>query len=241
MCGFATSLRVLTLGPGGAGKTSVLGRLNPDGQARANTPTIGFAVESAEIGSLSLTCWDVGDQATHSPLTRRCFENVDVILFVIDSSSGLQAVSEARSQLVSALSGGIASRSIPVVVAANKQDLPDALTAQKVAAALLLGQPTADEQGLDDLRLRVVETSAVTGQGLEELITALASCASAPATSRGPPESARSKATPRAWMQPRSGCTMQGKPKEEASFLADGADPKKPTSRPWALRIREVF
>lgn len=242
----SAGLRVLTFGPEGAGKTALLGRLTPGGSAKANVPTIGFDVEAAEVDNLTLTCWDMGGQGGADcdsdagtgklgPLARRCFESVDVLLFVIDASGHGPALSHASAQLSKALSSGIIPRDRRVVVAANKQDISGALSGVQVSDALRSG-----DRELSRLQLQVVETSAETGQGLEDLVSALASPARRAASPTGPSAKASAKAAAALRSFRNRGAPCAAK-EELASLLAPDSSTKRPRTIFGALRVASVF
>lgn len=232
-------LRVLILGPQGAGKTALLSRLAPGGAVRASTPTIGFGVEAAEVDNLSLSCWDMGGQGGEDsdgnmvldPLARKCFETVDVFLVVVDASGGASALAQARLQLSKALASGVL-RDRRVVVAANKQDIHGSRSGSEVSLAVL---------GADDvsgLQLRVVETSAETGQGLEELVSALASPTSRACSPVGP--SAKAAAAFRKLRSRSRGAPCMAQ-EELTSFLEPHARAKAPRTIFGSLRVASVF
>lgn len=91
--------------------------------------------------------------------------DTSVVIMVVDASDR-ERLDLARSELVGALSDQ-ALAGCSVVVAANKQDVHSALGAEEVADALGL-------RGLRGHAWRVVETSAASGQGLDEMLDAAA-------------------------------------------------------------------
>ena len=59
--------RLLLLGLDGAGKTTILYRLNM-GTAVHTIPTVGFNIESVQYKNIEMTIWDVGGQEKLRPL-----------------------------------------------------------------------------------------------------------------------------------------------------------------------------
>lgn len=154
--------QVLMLGLGGAGKTTMLtqwhhGRSLP-------SPTIGFNAEGLELEGLSIACWDLGRRERIGPVWRHHVSDTSVIIMVVDASDE-ERLDLARTELVGALSDQ-ALTGCSVVVAANKQDVQGALGGEDVAAALGMS-------GLRGHTWRVIETSAATGEGLDELLDAV--------------------------------------------------------------------
>lgn len=151
--------RVLILGAKSAGKTELLRRISGNFQIMA--PTIGCRMESLDTGNVIFTCLDMAVSEKLQPVWEQMYREVDSILFVVDSSDKAQ-LKQVRRYLDHIL----AQRSLEgcqVVVAANKQDLPGARSARKVA----------DRLGLHQLRGRdwkVVEICATSGLGVEDLM-----------------------------------------------------------------------
>eukprot|EP00292_Cryptomonas_paramecium_P017192 CAMPEP_0113719132 /NCGR_PEP_ID=MMETSP0038_2-20120614/35617_1 /TAXON_ID=2898 /ORGANISM="Cryptomonas paramecium" /LENGTH=106 /DNA_ID=CAMNT_0000647415 /DNA_START=278 /DNA_END=598 /DNA_ORIENTATION=+ /assembly_acc=CAM_ASM_000170 len=82
-------------------------------------PTIGFAVETAEINNITFTAWDVGGQDKLRPLWRHYFSNTDAIVFVVDCNDRDRVV-EARDELHRML-GEAKLEGAMLLVLANKQ------------------------------------------------------------------------------------------------------------------------
>ncbi|KAH3705996.1 ADP-ribosylation factor 2 [Pelomyxa schiedti] len=92
-------VRVLMVGPCGAGKTTILTtlKLMPD-MVVTTTPTIGFTVDTIQFRNLSATVWDVGGEDKIRPLCRHYYDNTQGLIFVVDSSD-LERVYYARDEL----------------------------------------------------------------------------------------------------------------------------------------------
>eukprot|EP00292_Cryptomonas_paramecium_P019893 CAMPEP_0113671532 /NCGR_PEP_ID=MMETSP0038_2-20120614/5754_1 /TAXON_ID=2898 /ORGANISM="Cryptomonas paramecium" /LENGTH=178 /DNA_ID=CAMNT_0000587689 /DNA_START=158 /DNA_END=694 /DNA_ORIENTATION=+ /assembly_acc=CAM_ASM_000170 len=151
-------MRVLILGLDAAGKTTILYKLKL-GENMTTIPTIGFAVETAEINNITFTAWDVGGQDKLRPLWRHYFSNTDAIVFVVDCNDRDRVV-EARDELHRML-GEAKLEGAMLLVLANKQDLPNAMSAADVT----------DKLGLHSLRQRnwyIQATCATSGEGLYE-------------------------------------------------------------------------
>ncbi len=119
----------------------------------------------------NFTVWDVGGQDRLRPLWRSYTRCTDGIIFVVDSTKE-DRIEEAKLELQKICKstvngggggGGFKKNSIPVLVLANMQDLPDAMEAAKVESLL----------GLRDVlgaarQWHLQPTCAVTGDGLQE-------------------------------------------------------------------------
>ena len=126
---FDRKANILMLGLDSAGKTTILYKLKLD--ALVNTiPTIGFNVECVKFKSLNMTIWDVGGQEKIRPLWRHYYQNVDAVIFVVDSNDGGR-MDEVSKELHSLMAEDELRNSI-VLVLCNKQDLPNALSVQEI-------------------------------------------------------------------------------------------------------------
>ncbi|KAF2295355.1 hypothetical protein GH714_032645 [Hevea brasiliensis] len=124
-----------------------------------NEDSDGFNVETVEYKNVSFTVWDVGGQDKIRPLWRHYFQNTQGLIFVVDSNDR-ERISEARDELHRMLSED-ELRDATLLVFANKQDLPNAMTVSEIT----------DKLGLHSLRQRrwyIQATCATSGQGLYE-------------------------------------------------------------------------
>jgi len=153
-----TQMRILMVGLDAAGKTTILYKLKL-GEIVTTIPTIGFNVETVEYKNISFTVWDVGGQDKIRPLWRHYFQNTQGLIYVVDSSDS-ERIAEAHSELNKMLKED-ELRDCLVLVFANKQDLPNALSVTEVTTKL----------GLNNLRGRkwyVQAATATQGTGLYE-------------------------------------------------------------------------
>merc|ERR1719181_869858 len=114
-----TEMRILMLGLDAAGKTTILYKLKL-GQVVTTVPTVGFNVETVEYKNI----------------------NFNVLIFVVDSSDR-DRIQDARDELEKMLEEE-EMRGAALLVFANKQDLPNAMTAAEMM----------DKLGLHGLRHR---------------------------------------------------------------------------------------
>jgi len=85
-------------------------------------PTIGFNVETVKLKGISFTVWDVGGQHKLRPLWHHYYQNSQGLIYVVDSSDR-QRFEEAREELFGIVTAPD-MEGVPVVILANKQDLP---------------------------------------------------------------------------------------------------------------------
>ena len=159
-------MRILMVGLDAAGKTTILYKLKL-GEVVTTIPTVGFNVETVEYRNISFTVWDVGGQDKIRRLWRHYYTGTNGIIFVVDSNDR-DRVDDVREELTKILSDD-EMRDAVLLVLANKQDLPNSMTAAEVTEKL----------GLHDLRHRkwfVQSACATTG----ELIPVPLSCGQEP-------------------------------------------------------------
>ena len=77
--------RIVMLGLDAAGKTTLLYKLKL-GEVVTTIPTIGFNVERVKYKNIDFTVWDVGGQDKIRPLWRYYYENIQAVVFLIDSN-----------------------------------------------------------------------------------------------------------------------------------------------------------
>ncbi|XP_052063372.1 ADP-ribosylation factor 4 [Mytilus californianus] len=128
-------MRILMVGLDAAGKTTILYKLKL-GEIVTTIPTIGFNVETVEYKNISFTVWDVGGQDKIRPLWRHYFQNTQGLIFVVDSNDRERA-EEAQEELCKMLQED-ELREAALLVFANKQDLPNAMTAAEITDKLKL-------------------------------------------------------------------------------------------------------
>ncbi|XP_038054502.1 ADP-ribosylation factor 4-like [Patiria miniata] len=152
------NMRILMVGLDAAGKTTILYKLKL-GEIVTTIPTIGFNVESVEYKNINFTVWDVGGQDKIRPLWRHYFTNTQGLIFVVDSNDK-ERIEEAKAELSKMLDEDELKDAI-LLVFANKQDLPSAISVSEVT----------DKLGLNNLRNKkwyVQAACATQGTGLYE-------------------------------------------------------------------------
>jgi small GTP-binding protein len=129
---------ICMLGLDAAGKTTITYKLKLN-ELVTTIPTIGFNVETIKLGKgartpdrpalmkrlragITMTIWDIGGQQILRPLWRHYYANCRGLVYVVDSSDR-QRLNEARDELHTILKD-TDMIGVPVVVLANKQDLP---------------------------------------------------------------------------------------------------------------------
>lgn len=150
-----------SVGLDAAGKTTILYKLKL-GEIVTTIPTIGFNVETVEYKNICFTVWDVGGQDKIRPLWRHYFQNTQGLIFVVDSNDR-ERVAEAEKELANMVTNFISYKVIilknnsfiflfalklqedelrdaTLLIFANKQDLPHAMTTSELTDKLNLNQ-----------------------------------------------------------------------------------------------------
>ncbi|KAJ1656862.1 Arf GTPase arl1 [Dispira simplex] len=151
-------VRILILGLDGAGKTTILYRLQL-GEVVSTIPTIGFNVETVTYKNVKFQVWDLGGQTSIRPYWRCYYANTDAIIYVVDSADR-DRIGTSRDELISMLEEEELRDAI-LLVFANKQDQPNAMSPAEVSESLGLSR-------LRDRQWAIYKTSAVKGEGLNE-------------------------------------------------------------------------
>ena len=97
-------------------------------------PTIGFNVETVHYKKISFSTFDISARDTTRPLWRHYFQNTLGLIFVVDSNDREQ-FGEAAEELAKILHEE-KLYGVPLLVFANKQDLPNAMSVSEVTDKL---------------------------------------------------------------------------------------------------------
>lgn len=157
--------QVVLMGLDSAGKSTLLSRLHT-GLVMNTTPTVGFNVATLELNkNTALTVWDVGGQDNMRPNWRYYLEGCKALIFVVDSGDRA-CMSKAQKALKKILADeNLKGR--PLMVLANKMDLPTSMTIQEVS--ILLELPS-----YKDRMWEIQACSALTGLGLMQAFLSVA-------------------------------------------------------------------
>eukprot|EP00322_Chrysochromulina_rotalis_P020749 CAMPEP_0115848904 /NCGR_PEP_ID=MMETSP0287-20121206/11170_1 /TAXON_ID=412157 /ORGANISM="Chrysochromulina rotalis, Strain UIO044" /LENGTH=180 /DNA_ID=CAMNT_0003302847 /DNA_START=1485 /DNA_END=2027 /DNA_ORIENTATION=- len=152
--------RLLMVGLDAAGKTTILYKLKL-GEVVTTIPTIGFNVETVGYKGISFTVWDVGGKDKIRPLYRHYYQNTSGVIFCVDANDR-DRIGEVRSELHLMLNEDQLSEA-PLLILANKQDLPRAMSTAELTETL-------DLQQVRNRRWYIQATCATTGDGLYEAL-----------------------------------------------------------------------
>jgi small GTP-binding protein len=150
------------LGLANSGKTTLVNRLQPKKQNDESAPTVGFSVERFTLFKTKLTVIDMSGQRKYQKLQECYYHETNAIIFVVDSADGDGKIDEARDVLSDLLKHE-SMKNKPLILFANKSDLPKARSASEIAVAMELSD---GESG--DRAWHVGGCCAKTGEGVEE-------------------------------------------------------------------------
>ncbi|MHA1166778.1 MAG: ADP-ribosylation factor family protein [Candidatus Hodarchaeales archaeon] len=166
------TIKVAWLGLDQAGKTTIIRKISTGLFTGDTKRTLGMNVDEFYSDGLKLVCWDIGGQETfREALWRSYMAGSMGVIFVVDSAA-LHRFDEAKNELWKYVFDNKQVGNIPILILANKQDLPHAKTAGEVARAMDLHKvfthsyaifPTSAkssfnlEEALEWLRQRIVE------------------------------------------------------------------------------------
>eukprot|EP00276_Gloeochaete_wittrockiana_P008168 CAMPEP_0184651936 /NCGR_PEP_ID=MMETSP0308-20130426/9599_1 /TAXON_ID=38269 /ORGANISM="Gloeochaete witrockiana, Strain SAG 46.84" /LENGTH=171 /DNA_ID=CAMNT_0027086503 /DNA_START=198 /DNA_END=710 /DNA_ORIENTATION=+ len=149
-------MRLLMLGLDNAGKTTIVKRFNGE-DVNTISPTLGFNIKTWEYRGYKLNVWDVGGQQTIRSYWRNYFEQTDGLVWVVDCVDK-RRLEDCKAELHKLLmQERLAGASL--LVFANKQDLPGALSAADIVEILELNS-------IVTRHWHIQGCSAITGEGL---------------------------------------------------------------------------
>eukprot|EP01059_Diplonema_ambulator_P015436 TRINITY_DN26571_c0_g1_i1.p1 TRINITY_DN26571_c0_g1~~TRINITY_DN26571_c0_g1_i1.p1 ORF type:complete len:186 (+),score=41.31 TRINITY_DN26571_c0_g1_i1:50-607(+) len=127
---------ILMVGLDAAGKTTILYKLKLDQKDEevVTTPTVGFNLEVIKYRNLKLVIRDVGGQDKLRRLWRNYYEGSDAVIFVIDSND-IDRIPLAKEELHKLMSDDHLKNAL-LLIYANKQDQPNALSTSNLATQL---------------------------------------------------------------------------------------------------------
>ncbi|XP_026379175.1 ADP-ribosylation factor 2-like [Papaver somniferum] len=161
-------LRILLVGLGAAGKTTILDKLKL-GESVTNNPavdiptisipTVGFNKESVEYKNINFTFLDVGGQmmsASYLNTFLSFLQSPQGLIYVVDSNNR-DRVDEARDQLHWMLNLDGWPDAV-LLILANKQDIPNAMNVAEISEKL-------DLNSLNNRKWHIQSTCATSGEG----------------------------------------------------------------------------
>ena len=148
---------VVFLGLDGSGKTSILARLSGD-DPRTVLPTLGFNIRAFSLENAPLLkVWDQGGTPSMRRYWPAYYAKAHAIAFVIDSSDH-RRLGECSRVMQEVLDDDLLL-GVPLLVLANKQDVPNAIPSGEIEELMHLGS-------IRDRAWRCIACSALRDKGL---------------------------------------------------------------------------
>uniref|UniRef100_A0A0D6QRQ6 Uncharacterized protein n=1 Tax=Araucaria cunninghamii TaxID=56994 RepID=A0A0D6QRQ6_ARACU len=160
-----TEFHVLILGIDKAGKTTLLEKLKTmfsDSEGLPPdriVPTVGLNIGRAEAFKSKLVFWDLGGQIGLRTIWEKYYEEAHAVIYVVDAACQSR-FEDSKSALEKILRHGDL-QGAPILIYANKQDLPGALSAEDLARYL-------DLKELDERPYMFQAISAYDGLGIKD-------------------------------------------------------------------------
>jgi ADP-ribosylation factor-like protein 2 len=136
-------MRVLMLGLDNAGKTTALRSFCGEDVTEI-PPTVGFNIKTIRVREFTVNIWDVGGQRSIRAFWRNYFDSTDGLVWVVDSTDR-QRLADCKAALDTVL-GEERLRGSSLLILANKQDLPSALTMGEIGTLLQLDAIKSDRK-----------------------------------------------------------------------------------------------
>ncbi|KAI9030080.1 ADP-ribosylation factor-like protein 8B [Phycomyces nitens] len=133
---FKTEMELTLVGLQNSGKTTLVNVIASGQFIEDSIPTVGFNMRKVTKGNVTMKLWDIGGQPRFRSMWERYCRGVNSIVFVVDAADH-DKLEIAHNELKSLLEKPQLAN-IPVLVLGNKNDLPDALTAEQLVDVLQL-------------------------------------------------------------------------------------------------------
>lgn len=157
--------KIIMLGLDNAGKTTILYKLKLN-EVVSSIPTLGFNVETVTpCKGVTFTVWDVGGQDRIRQLWKHYYSGTEGLVYVVDSSD-THRIAEAKEELFGILNSPEMPASCPIVVIANKRDMPNAMKPSAIIDAM-------DLRSLRNRKWHIQACCAPSGEGIYEAVTEL--------------------------------------------------------------------
>ena len=157
--------KILTIGDGGVGKTSILRRYVEKKFIKHHLSTIGIDFLSKTVTikdkEIKLKIWDTAGQERYRNITSHIYKDADGIILVFDvtSEDSFNQITDWMEQI----KNNVSKEEINLILIGNKCDLEERMVEKE-----------RGEEMAEKLKIKYYETSALTGQGINEAFEGLA-------------------------------------------------------------------
>jgi small GTP-binding protein len=149
------------VGASGVGKTAIVERLTSNEFSLQDGPTVGSQLFSHTIGNIELSIWDTAGQERFRGLSQLFFRcsAAALLVFSVDNRASFEAIDSWRNDVKE-----VSGPNVVLFLVGNRSDLETGRTVTEVEA-----RAYARRHGME-----YVETSAMTGSGIQEAFEQLA-------------------------------------------------------------------
>mmetsp|Transcript_20902 Transcript_20902/g.47146 ORF Transcript_20902/g.47146 Transcript_20902/m.47146 type:complete len:196 (-) Transcript_20902:177-764(-) len=160
-----TELNIIIIGLDHAGKTTLLEQMKgifkktPGIPPEKIPPTIGLNIGKMDVCNAQCRFWDLGGQARMRSIWDKYYSDAHAMIFVLDSADAAR-FKEAK-ETFEEVRANEELMGLPVLVIANKQDLPGAMRLEDISRELL-------STGAAPSNLRIQPASCLTCEGVED-------------------------------------------------------------------------
>lgn len=127
---FVSKQKICLIGEGGVGKTSLLSLLQGRDIPKRRVPTVGLEVEDSLLNGKKVSIWDLGGQKRFKFMWKDFLRGAGLAVLVCDST---EESIEKTKEIYSRFERSLGTK---IIAIANKQDLPEAVSAQEVQRRL---------------------------------------------------------------------------------------------------------
>ena len=160
------SYKILTIGESGVGKTAILKRYVEDKFPKHHLSTIGIDYLSKDITiynkKIKLRVWDTAGQERYRNITTHTYKDADGIALVFDVTD--EGSFNQITDWIEQIDTNANRDEISIILIGNKIDLKDERLVEKEKG----------EEMAENLHIKYFETSALTGEGINQAFEYLA-------------------------------------------------------------------
>jgi len=113
-----------------SGKTTLVNVLSNGGYQEDMIPTVGFNMKKVTKGNVTIKMWDIGGQTRFRSMWERYCRGVNSIVYVVDAAD--KEKFELSKKELTELLQKPTLQGIPLLVLGNKNDLPEAASAEEL-------------------------------------------------------------------------------------------------------------
>ena len=127
-------IKLAVVGLDGSGKTTIISKLVDSTFDSQTAPTIGIDTKEIQIRNINVKIFDLAGQESMRNVWKYYFSSTEGVIFVVDASNK-DRLADVKEEIWGIFNDNQAKQ-IPMLVYANKQDLPGALKTSEIMEEL---------------------------------------------------------------------------------------------------------